>query len=177
VLEVRFDWLTIHWIAGLVLTVAVIVHIFRALVTNRLANMWAGPSEITAAAADALRNLAAKPDGGYRPGKYSVAQILFHFGAAALVLATIVTGLVMLKGIDTPLWERDPLFVSEAVRGVLFVIHGLAALFLVTLIMLHIYFAFRPEKIHFLRSMLAGWITEEEYSRNHDPEKWQESVD
>jgi hypothetical protein len=37
----------------------------------------------------------------------------------------------------------------------------------------HIYFALRPEKLHFTRSMILGWITREEYRANHDTNRWQ----
>lgn len=173
VLDVRFDWVTIHWIAGLVLTLAVLFHVIRAVTVNRLADMWPKLGEFTAAA----RSVTGGSETEYRPGKYSIPQVLFHFGAAVLILATIVTGLVMLKGIETPFWERDAFFVSEFVRGVLFVIHGFASLFLVTMIMLHIYFAFRPENARLLRSMILGWITREEYEAHHDSAKWRESDD
>lgn len=38
--------------------------------------------------------------------------------------------------------------------------------------MTHIYFALRPEKALYLRAMISGWITREEFSRRHDPERW-----
>jgi len=174
VLNVHFDWVTVHWISGLLLVVAVLFHSLREMIRGRLSTMWPRPTELLVAARELGSRLAGKPDSGYRPGKYSVAQMLFHLAASVLILATIVTGLIMLKGIDTPLWERDAFFVSEYIRGILFVVHGLAALFLVTMIMLHIYFALRPEKSYFMRSMLVGWITRDEFRREHDPNKWQE---
>lgn len=177
VLDVKFDWVTIHWVSGVVLTAAVLFHIVRSLFWQRLADMWTGPREIRQAVRAALAGIRGGPGTGYKPGKYSVAQILFHFGSAVIVIATIVTGLVMLKGIDSPFWDRDNYFVSEAVRGVLFAVHGLAALLLVTMIMLHIYFALRPEKLYFTRSMIVGWITRADYDNKHDTDKWQESGD
>jgi formate dehydrogenase subunit gamma len=175
VFDVEFDWVTTHWISGLVLTAAVAFHLVRSLGWQRLADMWAWPGEILAAIRASLAPLSGQSS-SYRPGKYSVAQVLFHFAGAILILATIVTGLIMLKGIDSPFWERDPYFVSESTRGWLFVIHGLAALVLVTMIMLHIYFAFRPEKMYFTRSMILGWITRQEYLDKHDPGKWKEPL-
>ena len=35
----KFEWLTIHWITGLVLTVAVVFHIIRSLFFQKLMNM------------------------------------------------------------------------------------------------------------------------------------------
>jgi len=174
VLDVKFDWVPIHWVCGIVLTLAVAFHLVRSLVWQRIADMWASPREIVAALRALLARIKGSPD-DYRPGKYSVAQVLFHFVGAVLILATIATGLVLLKGIESPFWQRDPYFVSESVRGWILVVHGIAALFLVTMIMLHVYFAFRPEKLYFTRSMLLGWITRDEYGSNHDPRKWPEA--
>jgi hypothetical protein len=42
----------------------------------------------------------------------------------------------------------------------------------VTLLMVHVYFALRPEKLWLTRSMIVGWITPEEYADQHDPERW-----
>lgn len=175
VLDVKFDWVPIHWITGLVLTVLLAFHIVRALVWQRPRNMWAGPGEIRDALRSALYGSPGGPAADYRPGKYSVAQVLYHFASAVTILAATITGLVMLKGVDSPFWKRDPYFVSEAARGMLFAVHGFAALVLVTMIMMHVYFAIRPEKLYFTRSMILGWITRREYDTHHDPQKWQET--
>ena len=54
----------------------------------------------------------------------------------------------------------------------MFVLHGFAGLISITMVMVHIYFAIRPEKLYMTRSMLRGWITREEFEENHDPELW-----
>jgi cytochrome b subunit of formate dehydrogenase len=56
---------------------------------------------------------------------------------------------------------------------VVYVVHGLSALMLITMVMTHVYFALRPEKAMFLRSMVRGWITRGEYETMHDPQRWQ----
>jgi cytochrome b subunit of formate dehydrogenase len=53
------------------------------------------------------------------------------------------------------------------------VLHGFAALMLVTMVMLHVYFALRPEKLEFTRAMIRGWITRREPDEHHDPKRWQ----
>ena len=52
--------------------------------------------------------------------------------------------------------------------GLVFLLHGLSTLALVALASTHIYFALRPEKIFYTRSMLAGWMSEDEMAANHD---------
>src|SRR5690606_32551223 len=84
----------------------------------------------------------------------------------------LATGLLMLARVDTPFWERDPYLLAAGTWGIVYVVHGLAALALVTMVMLHIYFALRPEKLHFTRAMLLGWITRAEYAEHHDPRRW-----
>ncbi len=91
---------------------------------------------------------------------------------ALVVLLAIVTGLVMMVGIDGPFWERNPFIISENSRGLVFVLHGFAGLISITMIIVHIYFAVRPEKLYMARSMLRGWISREEFEQNHDPELW-----
>ena len=78
----------------------------------------------------------------------------------------------MLVKIDTPWWERDPYWLSENTWGVIYILHDFAALLLVIMVMMHIYFALRPEKLFFARSMILGWITSEEHAAHHDPERW-----
>ena len=50
--------------------------------------------------------------------------------------------------------------------------HDLAALAVLALVMIHIYFAIRPEKLWITRSMILGWITRREYTEHHDPKIW-----
>lgn len=47
-------------------------------------------------------------------------------------------------------------------------IHGVFALGMVTLIMIHVYFAPRPDKIYLLRSMIVGWPTRAEQEENYE---------
>ncbi len=99
-------------------------------------------------------------------------QKLYHHLAAAVVLVAVVTGLIMLAKIDSPFWERNPYWVSDGTWGVIYVAHGLAALSSITLVIAHVYFAFRPEKRWLTRSMVRGWITRAEYLEQHDAERW-----
>lgn len=153
----EFSWLTIHWIAGVILTLVVLLHTIRALFWQSLKSMWVGPSEVLSSA---------------KPGKYSVAQRLMHNAVTVFCLAAIVTGLLMLKKVDTPLIARDPYWLAADTWGLVYVIHGLASLIFVSLIVLHVYFALRPEKLFYLRAMVFGWITPAERDANHNSTKW-----
>jgi cytochrome b subunit of formate dehydrogenase len=173
VFGVDFAWVTIHWTAGFVLIAVVALHIVRALVWRDLRTVWIDSRDLRDAAAIVRSTLRVPGASLPRPGKYSFAQKLIHLAFALVVLAGIVTGALMMVKIDTPWWERDPYWLTDAQWGIVYVLHGLAALCLVTMVIVHIYFALRPEKLHFARSMILGWITREEYRAHHDSNRWQ----
>jgi cytochrome b subunit of formate dehydrogenase len=108
-----------------------------------------------------------------RPGKYSVAQKIIHHAFAVAVLTTLVTGGFLLLRIDTPWWKRNPYVLSDPTWAVVYVLHGLAALLLITMGRMHVFFALRPEKLKFTRAMIRGWITRREFAEHHDPKRWQ----
>lgn len=172
ILGVEFGWVTPHWITGLVLAAAVLFHFARVLARGTWRAMWIGREDFRdvreIAGATLRRVLPAR-----RPGKYSVAQKLIHHAFAVVVLTTLVTGGLMLFRIDTPWWQRNPYLLADATWGIVYVLHGLAALMLITMVMMHVYFALRPEKLEFTRSMIRGWITRAEYDEHHDPSRWQ----
>ncbi len=160
VVGVDFSWLTIHWVAGLILTAAVVFHTLRALFWQKPREMWVG--------ADDFR----EPfDAGTKPGKYSLAQKGMHHAMTALVLLVIGTGLVLFAMIDTPWWNRSNAL-DESTLGWIFLLHGASTLGLIGLVALHVYFALRPEKRFYTRSMISGWISEDELRANHDPARW-----
>jgi formate dehydrogenase subunit gamma len=169
----NFPWVTAHWIAGLILIAAVLFHVVRAIFWQSLGSMWIGLADLRDWAASVRWSLRRSDEVPPRPGKYSLAQKLIHHLFALMVLTTAVTGAMMLLRIDTPWWRRNPYLLAEQTWGIVYVLHGLAALVLITMVMMHVYFAFRPEKLLFLRAMIRGWISREEYETHHDPRRWQ----
>lgn len=173
ILGIEFAWVAIHWWAGLVLGAVVVVHIVRAMFWQDLRSMWIDRVDIRDAMAIAQATLRLGQASVNKPGKYSFAQKLIHLAFTVVVLAAVVTGVLMMVKVDTPWWDRDPYWLSDGTWGLIYVVHGLAALLLVTMVITHIYFALRPEKLFFTRSMLFGWITREEYKQQHDSTRWQ----
>ena len=173
VMGVKFAWVDPHWIAGVILTLLVLFHIVRALFFLAASNIWIRWREFTGSVIATTTEALGGPRLKRKIGKYSVGQKGFHHAVAIVVLVAIVTGLIMMIGIDGPFWERNPFMISESSRGLVFVLHGFAGLAGITMIMVHIYFAIRPEKLYMTRSMLRGWISREEFEQNHDPELWQ----
>lgn len=172
ILGVRFAWVQVHWLTGIALTAAVVFHVVRSLGWQRPRRMWIGAGDLAELAATFKRTFRLAGVTPVKPGKYSLAQKLIHHAFALVVLTTIVTGVLMLAKIDSPWWTRDPYWLSDAAWGVVYVLHDLASMLLITMVMAHVYFALRPEKLHFTRSMIMGWITRGEYADNHDPERW-----
>lgn len=156
----RLAWLNIHWIAGLILTFVVLVHIVRSLFWQDFKSMILGPTDF------------GEPfDSAKKPGKYSFEQKGMHWAMTVVVLGVIITGVVLFQQIDTPFWDRTN-SMPEDQLGLMFLLHGLSTLALIALTATHIYFALRPEKIFYTRSMFSGWISEDEMAANHDPSKW-----
>ena len=160
IIGLEFAWLEIHWIAGLVLTVAVVFHIIRSLVAKDWREMMISGGDLKEPFSE-----------DQKPGKYSAAQKGMHLTVTILTLLVIVSGIVMFLMIDTPWWERTN-SLSEATLGLIFFIHGISTLGLIGLICLHVYFALRPEKLFYTRSMIKGWISRDELAANHDPQRW-----
>jgi cytochrome b subunit of formate dehydrogenase len=153
-LGLKFSWVVIHWSVGVFLVVLVLFHIVRALFWQRLKCMlWISAKEIT----------------GKKVAKYSIAQKLMHHAMTLMVLAAVSTGCLMLMKMDTPLWKRDPYTLAQATWGVIYVIHGIAAVSAISLVFIHVYFAILPEKRMYLRAMILGWMTPEELIEHHEP--------
>jgi cytochrome b subunit of formate dehydrogenase len=170
-----FAWVTVHWITGLVLAGLVFAHVVRAIGWQDLASMWIGPRDLRKGVSSLKQVLAG--DAPRVEGKYSLAQRAIHLAFALVVLTAIATGCLMLVKIDTPWWRRDPYWLGDTAWGVIYVLHDLATLCLVTMVIVHIYFALRPEKLYLTRSMLLGWITGAEYEKHYDPSRWRDGRD
>ncbi len=171
ILDFKFDWVNVHWMAGVALGALVLIHIVRAVVWLDVWSMVVGPRDVVEAWSDTRELLGA---GGTPtlPGKYPVAQKLYHAFIAVAILALLATGALMMVKIDTPFWVRNPYFLSASTWGIVYVVHDFAALCVLALTMVHIYFALRPDKFWITRSMFTGSISQADYAANHDPERW-----
>ena len=56
--------------------------------------------------------------------------------------------------------------------GVVYVVHGLSGVALISLVIAHIYFAIRPDKWWITMSMFNGFVNRKDYLEHHDPERW-----
>lgn len=166
-------WVTIHWIAGLVLIAAVVYHIVHAIGWQDFWSMMnIGPSFFKEGFETVRHVLSSKAPEPSRAGKYPFDHRLYHHSIIVVSLAAIVTGVIMMMRIDQPIFARNPYLISDQAVGVVFSIHGLAGVSLILLIATHVYFALRPEKRWITWSMVRGWIDREHYAEHFDPSKW-----
>ena len=169
---IQFAWVTIHWVAGVILTLLIIYHIWHTTVKQDWRAVWIGQKEVRQAMRSVGRFFRRKPAKERRTGKYPLDQRAYHNAASLVSLGAIITGLLMTFRIDTWFWSSNPYFLSAATWGLVFILQGLCGVALITLVIAHVYFAIRPEKRWMTRSMIKGWITREEYLEYYDPEQW-----
>ena len=67
---------------------------------------------------------------------------------------------------------RNPYILSDLTWSFTYVAHGLMGVGFVGLVIAHVYFALRPEKLWITRAMIFGFITRRQYLEFHDPERW-----
>ncbi|HSM62192.1 MAG TPA: cytochrome b/b6 domain-containing protein [Longimicrobiales bacterium] len=172
VLGLQFDWVPLHWIAGLVLVATLVYHVIHALGRQDFWSMWMSRQDVREGIAEmkhALRPSAPAPP---RPGKYPFDHKLYHHMVVVVTVGVVATGLLMMLRIDTPFWDQNPYLLSDAAWGVTYVVHGLTGVALIGLVTAHVYFAIRPERRWITWSMVRGWIDREHYLAHHDPERW-----
>ena len=169
---VKFSWVTAHWIAGLVLTAAIIFHTVHASLWKGLGLIWINSQDLSDGWLVVKQALGSTGSAPGKPGKNPLENKLFHHVVAIATLATIITGLIMMAKVDTPWWKRNPYILSDDTWGIIYVTHGAGSVALITFIMAHFYFAARPEKRWITLSMLRGWISRERYLEHYDESRW-----
>lgn len=173
VMGLQFPWVTVHWIAGLVLVATIVYHVIHAIGWQDFWSMMRiGARDVQEGAAHLKHLLSPKAPPPPKAGKYPFDHRMYHHVIVVVSLAAVVTGLLMMVRIDTPLWTRNPYLLSDQTWGVMYVVHGLSGVSLILLVAAHIYFAVRPEKRWITWSMVRGWIDREHYLAHHDPAKW-----
>jgi len=169
---VEFPWVTWHWIAGIVLSVSVIYHIFDAFLGQDFWSIWPDREDIEDAGRRMKRALGQSAPEPRKFAKYPLENKLYHLVVMLAGLSAIGTGLFMMKRVRTPFFPRNPYLFSDMTWGWMYVLHGLAGVGFVALVTVHIYMAVRPEKFFITKSMIFGWMSREKYLEHHDPRRW-----
>ena len=169
---VQFPWVTYHWIAGIVLSISVVYHIFDAFLAQDFWSIWPDKIDIEDAGRRMKRALGQSAPEPRKFAKYPLENKLYHLMVMLAGLSVILTGLFMMKRVRTPFFERNPYLFSDMTWGWMYVLHGLAGVGFVGLVTVHIYMAIRAEKFFITRSMFLGWMDREHYLEHHDPSRW-----
>jgi thiosulfate reductase cytochrome b subunit len=163
---------TWHWIAGLVLTVSIIYHIIHASFWLDFWSIWPDKIDMEDAKRRWSRATGKSAPAPHKFAKYPLENKIYHAVIILAGLAVTITGVFMMKRVRTPFFTRNPYVFGDMTWGLMYVLHGLAGVGLIALIMAHVYFALRPEKLAITKSMISGSLSCEHYLEHHDPERW-----
>jgi cytochrome b subunit of formate dehydrogenase len=169
---VQFNWVTYHWIAGVVLTISVIFHIFHASIYLDFWSIWPDRADIEDAWKRVQRFMGKPAPPPRKFAKYPLENKLYHGVIILCGLAVILTGVFMMSRVRTIFFPRNPYLFSDMTWGLMYVLHGLAGVGLIALVIVHVYFAVRPEKLAITESMIFGSMSRDFYLKEHDPERW-----
>ena len=169
---VQFNWVLYHWIAGIVLTLSILFHIVHASFFLDFWSIWPDRIDMRDAMRRMLRFFGKPEPPPDRFAKYPLENKLYHGAIVLTGLAVIVTGVFMMKRVETIVFTRNPYLFSDMTWGMMYVLHGLAGVGLITLVMVHVYFGIRPEKLPITKSMVFGYMDKDFYLEEHDPERW-----
>jgi cytochrome b subunit of formate dehydrogenase len=169
---VQFNWVAYHWIAGSVLTVSILFHVIHATFYLDFWSIWPDRSDLEDAARRFQRFLGKSAALPRKFAKYPLENKLYHGVVMFSGLAVIVTGVFMMFRVRTIFFSRNPYLFSDMTWGMMYALHGLAGVGLITLTIVHVYFAVRPEKLPITASMIVGSMSREFYLKEHDPSRW-----
>ena len=171
IVGVQFAWVYWHWMAGILLTASIMFHIVHATFVLDFWSIWVGPKDIPEFKAEMLREVGIDAPGP-KPGKYPLGNRLYHLAVVVAGLSVIITGILMMWRVRTGIVERNPYILTDSTWGITYVVHGLMGVGFVGLVIAHIYFALRPEKLWITKSMIFGTVTRRQYLEHHDPDRW-----
>jgi cytochrome b subunit of formate dehydrogenase len=168
----QFNWVTYHWIAGTVLTISILFHVIHATFFMDFWSIWPDRADLEDAWNRTQRFFGKTAPLPRKFAKYPLENKMYHGAVMLTGLAVIVTGVFMMSRVRTIFFPRNPYLFTDMTWGLMYVLHGLAGVGLITLVIVHIYFAVRPEKLPITASMVVGSMSREFYVKEHDPKRW-----
>ena len=141
--------------AGILLTASIMFHIVHATFFMDFWSIWVGPKDIPEIKIELVREFGREDLPGPRPGKYPLGNRLYHVAVMVAGLVVVVTGVLMMWRVRTNIVPRNPYIMSDVTWGLTYVGHGLMGVGFVGLVIAHIYFALRPEKLWVTKAMIV----------------------
>ena len=87
ILGVKFDWVPIHWISGVILGIVIVYHLCRVFAVHGLGEMMPARSDLTMIRREVLfQDIPDEPS-----GKFDVFQKSYHWAASIVVLTLAIT--------------------------------------------------------------------------------------
>ena len=169
---VQFNWVTYHWIAGVVLTISIVFHIIHASFFMDFWSIWPDRTDIEDARKRFQRFMGKSAALPRKFAKYPLENKLYHGVIILCGMSVILTGVFMMTRVRTIFFARNPYLFTDMTWGLMYVLHGLAGVGLIALVIVHVYFAVRPEKLAITQSMIFGSMSKDFYLKEHDPERW-----
>jgi cytochrome b subunit of formate dehydrogenase len=169
---VQFPWVTYHWMCGIVLTVSILYHVVHATFWLDRWSIWPDKADLEDAGRRLRRALGQSAPPPRRFAKYPLENKMYHGVIVLAGLSAMLTGIFMMFRVRTPIFPRNPYLFGDMTWGLMYVLHGLAGVGLIALVMVHVYFAIRPEKLVITKSMIVGTLDRAHYLEHHDPERW-----
>jgi len=169
---IQFNWVTYHWIAGAVLTISILFHVIHASFWLDFWSIWPDRTDVEDARRRVRRFFGMSAPPPRRFAKYPLENKLFHGVIILCGLSVILTGVFMMFRVRTIFFPRNPYLFGDMTWGLMYVLHGLAGVGLIALVMMHVYFGLRPEKLPITKSMIFGWMDRDFYLQEHDPQRW-----
>jgi len=169
---VKFAWVQWHWMAGIVLTISIIFHIIHASFFMDFWSIWPDKADIEDSINRMKRSMGKTAPLPRRFAKYPMENKMYHMAILFSGLAVTLTGVFMMFRVRTGIFPRNPYLFTDMTWGLTYVLHGAAGIGLITLIMIHVYFAVRPEKLDITKGMIFGTMDKEHYLEHHDPSRW-----
>lgn len=169
---VQFNWVLYHWIAGVVLTVSILFHIVHSTFFLDFWSIWPDRTDVRDAMNRMRRFFGKDAPLPEKFAKYPLENKLYHGAVMLAGLAVIVTGLFMMKRVQTGIFVRNPYLFSDMTWGLMYVLHGLCGVGFIALTLVHVYMGVRPEKFPITKSMIFGWMSRDFYLEEHDTDRW-----
>jgi cytochrome b subunit of formate dehydrogenase len=169
---IQINWVTYHWIAGVVLTASILFHIIHASFFLDFWSIWPDKTDLRDGWYRVLHFFGKPAPAARKSAKYPLDNKLYHAVIILCGLSVVLTGVFMMFRVRTGILPRNPYLFGDMTWGWMYSLHGLAGIGLIALVIVHVYFAVRPEKLPITAAMIVGTMDRDFYLKEHDPERW-----